>query len=324
MSIRKNAVLLLTILFLFACGSAKKDGVPSIGFMDAFEDATIAQARAGFTDALKKNGFSEDAGTVKIIYRNAQGDIPTLTQIASYFVSEKVDLIATCPTLSTITAVQKTRGIPVCMIVSPTPQLMKLTDASGSAPDNLFGTAEELAYIDTSFSLIPKLVKPKGAGMVVGMVYNQSEPQSVDALNRIKAVAAGLNVTVEALPLNNSAEAQLITKRLLSGKIDAFFANPDNTVFSAFDTIFKNCDEAGVPVFTSEAGLVQRGAVAAFGADLYQWGYQSGEQAAKYLKTRKIDGLAIEMVKVRKRVFNAVSAKKFGITVPDGFEEVKR
>jgi len=69
--------------------------------------------------------------------------------------------------------------------------------------------------------------------------------------------------------------------------------------------------------------LVQRGAIAAFGADFYQWGYQAGEQAAQYLKTHKTEGLKPEMVKIRKRVYNADAAKKYNITVPTNFEAVK-
>lgn len=310
-------------LILFISCNSQKSNVPVVGFVDAFEDATISQARTGFTDALKKNGFSEDQKNIKIEYRNAQGDIPTLTQIVNYFVSEKVDLLATCTTLSTVTAIQKTKTIPVFAMVSPTPERMNVISSTGSAPANLFGAVEELAYIDSSFSLIPKLLKPKSGKLVVGMIYNQSEPQSADAMNRIKSLAAKLNVDLVALPLNSSADAQLVTKSLLSKNIDAFFANPDNTVFASFETILKSCNQANVPIFTSEAGLVQRGAVAAFGADIYQWGYQAGEQAAQYLKTHKTDGLKPEMVKIRKRVYNPAAAKKYNITIPPNFEAVK-
>src|ERR1700760_586699 len=88
----KYLLFVTTIAFVIAsCHPADKGGVPVVGFVDAFEDATIAQARTGFTDALKQNGFSEDQKTVKIIYRNAQGNIPTLTQIVNYFIGEKVD-----------------------------------------------------------------------------------------------------------------------------------------------------------------------------------------------------------------------------------------
>jgi putative ABC transport system substrate-binding protein len=78
-----------------------------------------------------------------------------------------------------------------------------------------------------------------------------------------------------------------------------------------------------VPVFTSEAGLVSRGAVAAYGADIYQWGYQAGEQAAVFLKNKSTSGLNWQMVKLRKRVYNPAAAKQFNIAIPDNFEAVK-
>src|SRR5690606_28422283 len=244
----------------------------------------------GFVDALKKAGFSEEDTTVKILFRNAQGDIPTLTQIVNYFISEKVSLIATNTTLSSITAIQRTKDIPIFMMVSPEPERIDVLDSKGAAPANLFGVSESLAYIDTSFALIPKYIKPKGEKIVVGMVYNQSEPQSQDALMRVEKMAEKLDMVVEAMPVNSSAEVQLVTQSLLNKGIDVFFANPDNTIFASFETILKNCNQKNVPVFTSESGLVQRGAVAAFGADIYQWGYQSGEQAAKFLKQGNSDG----------------------------------
>jgi putative ABC transport system substrate-binding protein len=324
MKLSKYLPLILVLIACMACNSiSTKNKVPVIGFVDAFEDASIAPARTGFVDALKKNGFSENKKNIKIEYRNAQGSIPTLTQIVNYFVSEKVDLMATCTTLSSITALQKTKTIPIFVMVAPTAKLMNVEDNNGKAPANLFGTVEDLNYIDTSFSNIPKFLKPKAGKLVVGMIYNQSEPQSVDAKKRIEGLANKLNITLIALPLNSSADAQLVTQSLLSKNIDAFFANPDNSVFSSFETILKNCDQKNVPIFTSEAGLVQRGAVAAFGADIYQWGYQAGEQAAQFLKTHSTEGLKPEMVKIRLRVYNPASAKKYNITVPSNFEPVK-
>ncbi|WP_428329577.1 ABC transporter substrate-binding protein [Mucilaginibacter sp.] len=322
MKYMKLSFLALLIVAIVSCHSKNKDSKPVVGFVDAFQDASIAPAKTGFIDALKKNGF-EDGKNVEIQYRNAQGSIPTLTQIVNYFVSKKVDLLATCTTLSSITAAQKTKTIPIFMMVSPIVKLMKLEDANGKAPANLFGAVEDLNYIDTSFSNIPKFLKPKGSKLVVGMIYNQSEPQSVDAKKRIETLAEKLNITLVALPLNSSADAQLVTQSLLGKNIDAFFANPDNSVFAAFETILKGCDQKNVPIFTSEAGLVQRGAVAAFGADIYQWGYQAGEQAAQYLKTHSTAGLQPEMVKIRRRVYNPAAAKKYHITVPANFEAVK-
>ena len=49
---------------------------------------------------LVQQKYGEDQKTVKIEYRNAQGSIPTLTQIVNYFVSEPVDLLATSTTVT--------------------------------------------------------------------------------------------------------------------------------------------------------------------------------------------------------------------------------
>ena len=98
-------IFIVTVLLLYGC-SEKKTDAPLICFADAFEDNTLAKAKEGFFDALKDSGFSEEKKNIRVSYRNAQGNIPTLTQIINYFISQKPALIATCPTLTTITAVQ--------------------------------------------------------------------------------------------------------------------------------------------------------------------------------------------------------------------------
>jgi putative ABC transport system substrate-binding protein len=314
-------ILLCFAAVLAACENNSSKSIPVIGFADAFEDNTIAQAKQGFFDALKKNGYSEEQKNIQVIYRNAQGDIPKLTLSIKYFISQKVSLIATNPSISTIAAVQNTKEIPVFMMVSPTPELMKVND-NGKEPANLFGVGETLGYIDTSFSLIPQLVHPKTGKLKVGMIFNQSEPQSTEALARIKQLADGMGIDLVSLPVNSTADVQLVTQSLLRQNIDAFFANPDNTVFGSFETIIKSCNDAKVPVFTSEAGLVARGAVAAYGADIYQWGYQAGEQAAAYLKNKNTNGLKWEMVKQRKKVYNRNAAQLFNINIPTGYEAI--
>lgn len=318
---RRYPLYFFLLILLFACRD-KSGGLPTVGFVDAFEDSTIEQAKIGFLDALKAAGFSEEEQTLELIYRNAQGDIPTLTQIVKYLIAQRVTLIASSPSLSTITAVQNTREIPIFMMVAPTPELMKVQDAQGNDPSNLFGVAENLNYIDTSFSIIPNLISPSGEKLRVGLLYNQSEPQSVSAYERLNDLAGQLDVQLVARPVNATADVPLVTGALLNENIDAFFANPDNTVFGSFENILKSCNEEGVPVFTSEAGLVKRGAVAAFGADLYQWGYQAGEQAATFLKNNSTTGLEWEMVQLRKRVYNPEAAQQFGIAVPDKFDPV--
>jgi putative ABC transport system substrate-binding protein len=311
----------LGLLFLLpaACSPPGQHGAGQrIGFLDLLTDETLSEARKGFFVALKDSGYDSRNPDFQIIYRNAQGDQPTLLQACDYLVTQQVDLIAACPTLSTITAVQKTHTIPVFMMVSPRPDLAGLTDASGQPPPNLAGVYETLEYLDTSVQLI-RTVLPSVRRL--GALYNQAEPQSVLALERIEAECGREGIALEKLPVNNSGETQLVTEALLNRHIDAFFALPDNVVFASMEVIVSSCDRAHVPVFTSEEGLVRRGAVAAFGADMYRWGYRCGALAARYLSGDRT-ALTPECVTVRKRVYNAAKAKAFGMQFGPGFTAV--
>jgi len=319
----KNWLLVAGMLMVIFSCRQNDSKVPVIGFVDAFQDNTIEKAKDGFMDALQAEGFDEKKGTVRIIYRNAQGNIPTLTQIVKYYLAQPVTMLATNPSLATITAVQNTKDIPIFMMVSPTPQLMKVTDSSEKAPMNLFGAAENLDYIDTSFLLIPRLISPRSKQIRVGVIFNQSEPQCVLSMERMRKLADASKIELVSLPVNSSADVQLVTASLLSRDIDVFFANPDNIVFASFETIVQSCNKKNIPIMTSEAGLVERGALAAYGADIYQWGFQAGLQAARFLKTKSTTGLHWDMVKTRKRVFNPQVAKKFGISIPPNFQPIQ-
>ncbi len=311
-------LLSLLLLLTLACNTPKNQStVPVIGFLDFIDDPTIALAKKGFFDALEKNGFSEKDKTIIVEYANAQGDIPVLGQACDLLISKKPTLIATNITLPTITTAKRTKEIPIFMMVAPRPDIAGLTDANGKAPSNLFGVYETLDYLDTSVTLI-HLLKPDIK--IVGTIYNQSEPQSADAFKKLEEGCNREGIQLVSLPVNNSAETQLVMQALLTKKIDAFFALPDNIIFASFETVLASCNKASIPIFTSEAGLVSRGAVASFGADFYQWGYQSGLQAVLFLKSGKTEGIAPEIVALRSRVYNKSQAEKFNIQPDSTFK----
>jgi putative ABC transport system substrate-binding protein len=328
------ASLAALVVASFAGGCSKSDnapksdstakGVPVVGFVQYIEDATVDEARTGFYDALREGGYSDSTGTVKIIYRNAQGDAPTLNQILDYFVAQKVDLIAANTTLAMITAAGKTSTIPIFMMVAPSPEIAKITkpDASGKqvAPENLHGTYETLDYIDTSIALI-KQVFPNAKR--VGSIFNSSEPNSVNSMERLRERCKALGLELVEQSVTSSNETQQVMQSLLGKGIDVFFALPDNIIFSSFETVYKQASDKKVPIVTSEAGLVKRGAFIAYGADFYQWGHQAGVSAAKYLKTRNPKDAPLELVAVRKRVYNAKTAQALGLPAPAGFEPLQ-
>jgi putative tryptophan/tyrosine transport system substrate-binding protein len=199
------------------------------------------------------------------------------------------------------------------MMVAPRPDIAGLNNRDGKAPANLSGVYETLDYIDSAVVIIKELVP---SAKRIGTVFNQSEPQSKDAYNVLFKKCNELGLELVSLPVNNSSETQLVTQALIDKKIDVFFALPDNVIFASFETIAKACNDFQIPIFTSEAGLVSRGALASFGADFYYWGFQSGNLAAQYLFHGKKNLPAPEIVQLRKKLFNPEVAKLYGI-IPD-------
>ena len=100
-----KSILSIFLLALISCSSPQSNKL-TIGFIDQLQDETLEKAKTGFFDALKQNGF--DSSNIEIIYRNAQNDQPTMLQSLDYIISQNPTLIATNPTLPTISAVQKT------------------------------------------------------------------------------------------------------------------------------------------------------------------------------------------------------------------------
>lgn len=314
-----SIALLLAACVLAGCSRGSNPGAPVVGFLDFVEDDTLSQARRGFLEVLDEHGFSEKKGTIEFVYRCAQGDQPTLIQACQDLISRRPALIATCPTLSTIVAAQRTRDIPILMMVSPRPDIVGLARTGGSFQSNLLGAYETLDYLKEAPAII-RQVTP--AVRSVGLVYNPSEPQSVLALEVLQKASEEHGLRLEVAPVNSSSDAVLVAQAQVSKGVQAFFAMPDNTVFASFEGLKKVCDQARLPIFTSESGLVARGALAAYGADFYAWGRQVGAQAASILEKDKTSVVKLELVSTRKRVFNPESAARLGIRMPDGFEAV--
>lgn len=150
--------LIIAMLCFCSCNNnqkTKNDSLIEIGFIDAFEDATLAKARNGFVDALQQNGFKNDSN-IHIKFLNAQGDIPMLTQACQSMLSGNVKFIATNYTMATIAAVKQQKDVPIFMMVAPRPDIAGLTNANGKSPSNLV-LLRTLFYIDSSISIIHQL-----------------------------------------------------------------------------------------------------------------------------------------------------------------------
>ena len=78
--------------------------------------------------------------------------------------------------------------------------------------------------------------------------------------------------------------------------MDAIFINNDNTALSAFEAVAKVGKDNLIPVFVSDIDLVNKGAVAALGADQFALGKQTAKMITKLIKNEaKVNETPVEM-----------------------------
>ena len=130
------------------------------------------------------------------------------------------------------------------------------------------------------------------------------------------AVLAAKNINVVESTVSNVNDIQQAAQSLV-GKFDAVYAPTDNVIASAMPTLVAITDEAKIPVFCGEGGMVKAGGLATVGIDYYKLGLQTGAMAARILSGKeKPAAMAIESQKEMQTIVNEEAAKKLGITIP--------
>ena len=132
----------------------------------------------------------------------------------------------------------------------------------------------------------------------------------------LKEVLAAKNINVVEATVSNVNDIQQAAQSLV-GKVDAVYAPTDNVIASAMPTLVAITDEAKIPVFCGEGGMVKAGGLATVGIDYYKLGLQTGAMAARILSGKeKPATMAIESQKEMQTIVNTEAAKKLGITIP--------
>lgn len=299
------------------CGSSTQSGSKDkksykVGVIQLVQHPALDAANKGFIDGLKSKGF-EEGKNVTFDQQNAQGDQSNLQTIAQRFVSNKDDLVCAIATPAAQTMANATKNIPIVGTAITDYKVAKLVKDNSKPGTNVTGTTD-MNPVEAQIDLLVKIM-PKAK--TVGFIYNSSEVNSQLQIDLAKKAAAarGLN-TVEAT-VSSVNDIQQAAQSLM-GKVDALYIPTDNVMASAMPNLTKITDEAKIPVFCGEAGMLKSGGVATLGIDYYKLGFQTGEMAADILSGKaKPQDMAIQSQKTFTVSLNEEAIKKLGLTIPD-------
>lgn len=299
------------------CGSSTQTGSKDkksykVGVIQLVQHPALDAANKGFIDGLKAKGF-EEGKNVTFDQQNAQGDQSNLQTIAQRFVSNKDDLVCAIATPAVQTMANATKEIPIVGTAVTDYKVAKLVKDNSKPGTNVTGTTD-MNPVEAQIDLLVKIM-PKAK--TVGFIYNSSEVNSQLQIDLAKKAAAARGLATVEATVSSVNDIQQAAQSLM-GKVDALYIPTDNVMASAMPNLIKITDEARIPVFCGESGMLKAGGVATLGIDYYKLGLQTGEMAADILSGKaKPQDMAIQSQKTFTVTLNEEAIKKLGLTIPD-------
>lgn len=275
----------------------------TIGIIQIIEHPALDATRNGIIETLKQTDPD-----IKIIWRSVQGNMTTATQLSQNFVAQQVDALVTLGTTPTQIAVKVTQDtkIPVFFASVTDPDSAGLVGKS-TGISNFVDVDQQL---DSIKRILPSL-------KTLGLIYNPGEANSEKLLELTRKACRQLNITLHCATALKTTDVVMAAKKLVD-KVDAIFVNNDNTALAAFPSIIQIADAAKIPVFASDADLIQSGALAVLGPDQYKIGVQTAAIINQVLENNvKVKDIPIGYSDSVDLYINKEKAKFLGIPFSD-------
>ncbi|MGO4102679.1 ABC transporter substrate-binding protein [Leifsonia sp. YAF41] len=313
-------LLAVSALTLAGCASTAETGsgdgdagskkMITIGVTQIVAHPALDATLVGFKKALTEAGYVEGTD-VTYDEQNAQGDQATASTIAGKFKDDNVDLVLAIATPTAQAAAQTITDIPVLFTAVTEPKeagLVAEWDAPGA---NITGTSD-LNPVKEQLQLI-KDVLPDAK--TVGIIYSSGEVNSDVQVELAKDAAKKLGLTIKEATVTVASEVSQAAESL--GDVDAIYIPTDNKVTEGIGSVIQFAEAKQIPLFGAEGGQVESGAIATYGIDYTDLGFQTGLMAVRILK----DGadpatMPVETLDKISLIINTGAAERMGVTIP--------
>ena len=302
---------LVGLLWLLAgCGGSAASKIPVIGVMQFSSNDVQDPAREGFVKALNDAGYV-DGSTARFIFKNGQGDLPTMQLIAKDLNAQS-DLIFVVSTQALQAALGVVKQKPVIFATVADP---KTAGAGASAEDHLANVAgaPSTAPMREALQAVREAL-PQARRL--GLLYDPSSANSLFYLQYLEEKRAGLDLTIVPMTVNGSGDVLQGAQALAAKQIDAFFVIADPFVLQSFDSVVKVAEAQHIPIFSIVPNLANQGAAVALGWNYFDNGYLGGQIAVRVLKGEKPGAIPFQWPTKFELYVNPAAAEAQGWRIP--------
>jgi putative ABC transport system substrate-binding protein len=267
----------------------------------------------GLRVGLKQLGF-EEAKQFVLAIRDWKGDAKTAEEAAKNFEKEKVSLIYSTSSNSTIAARRATAEIPIVFCAGADPVVLGLVDSFAKPGGRLTGVFYRDADLTAKRLEILKEIVPKLRRVVT--FYNPRTPTAIESSKLAREAARQMGIRLIERQIASVEELQAGVRALRAGEVDAYLAMADPMVSSQSQLIIDTARVKRLPTMFVQQSSVIKGSLASYSVNFHEVGRLSAKYVQRILTGVKPQDLPVEGVDKIALFINLKTANQIGLTIP--------
>jgi putative tryptophan/tyrosine transport system substrate-binding protein len=311
---RRNFITLLgaAAAWPLAARAQQPAKLPTIGYLGSATPATQGHLVAAFVQRLRELGWIEGR-TIAIEYRWAEGRTERAAEIAAEFVRRKVGVIVTSGTAVIVAAMQATSVTPIVFAAAGDPVGTGLVASLARPGGNVTGLSIQQTDVASKRLELLREVVPGLRRLAI--LANVSNPMSVLEMGEVQAAARALGLDVVTLEIRRPEDIVLAFETL-KGRAEALYVAGDPLVVANRIRINTSALGARLPTMYSYREYVEAGGLMCYGPNVPGLFRRAGDFIDKILRGAKPADIPVEQPTKFDMVFNLITAKAIGLTVP--------
>lgn len=288
-------------------GDMTPPGQRTIGIATFVDHVVLNTIRDSILSELKSLGYTQEKGW-RIVVKSANGQPDQAASVADELLNLSPACIVSISTPSTKPVFEKNAGrIPHVYSFVSFPNSIGITDDA----KNTTGLSDGVDFEGT-FALIRECV-PNLKRMA--MVYS-AEPNAVISKDEMLRISKREGVETLAQAVSREDEIIPAIQGLLSKNVDAVFIGADSTVVNQSAAIVQAALDARVPVFATDEGSIEQGALAGLSVGYADFGRETARVVEKVVEAESGEVVPDIGYKGKDLQVNLSSAAKLGIELP--------
>ena len=289
----------------------KTDNVARIGYLSSANPRSMPAFQA-FEQRLRELGYIEGQNIV-IEYRNAEGEVDRLPDLAADLVRLDVNVIVTATDPATRAAKGATTTIPILMMaINYDPIALGYIDSIARPGANITGLFfQHLELLAKRFGLFKEILPS------VGRVTVLSDSLTADQLKTVEVANLSLGIELQPLDLQNPPyDFENAFRVAMRSRAEAIFVLESAPIFRGRTQIAQIAVKYRLPTSFAFREYVEVGGLVSYGVNFSTMYRRAADYAARILQGTNPADLPVEQSTKFELVINLKTAKALGLTVP--------